>query len=137
MDIALCSHTKGNNYLEYAGAYRPLIHVSGDIITKIRSTKRSIGGAQKIEKSDFVNNKIEIKKGDIFYAFSDGYADQFGGPKGRKFMMKNLLYELKNIQHLPMNEQGDYLKETIEIWMKNYDPIYNQVDDILLIGVQF
>ena len=137
MDIALCAHEKGSNVLEYAGAYRPLIHISGREVTKVRSTKRSIGGSQKIEKKDFVTNRIEVKKGDIVYAFSDGYADQFGGPKGRKFMMRNLQEELANIHHIPINEQADYMNETIEIWMNNYNLKYEQVDDILLIGVQF
>lgn len=137
MDIALCAIDDGSNILEYAGAHRPLLHIVGREITKIKPTKRSIGGAQKVTVNPFVTNKIEVKKGDIIYAFSDGYPDQMGGPRGRKFMMKNLQEELKNIHHIPINEQKDYLDETIEIWMNSYKNKYSQVDDILIIGVQF
>jgi len=52
-------------------------------------------------------------------------------------MMKNLQDELMNIHHIPINEQRDYLDETIEIWMNNYMPKYSQIDDIIILGVQF
>ena len=137
LDIALCSVNTKTNILEYSGAYRPLLHIRGRDVTKIKPAKRSIGGSQKIEKKQFETSKIEVKKGDIIYAFSDGYADQFGGPRGRKFMMKNMQEELTNIHHLPMNEQRDYLDETIEIWMNNYIAETTQVDDILVVGIKF
>ena len=90
-----------------------------------------------ILEENFKNNRIEIEKGDCIYLFSDGFADQFGGPNNRKFMLKQLKRELVNISHLPMLEQEIYLDELIEHWMNGYDEKQNQIDDILIVGVEF
>ena len=80
----------------------------------------------------FTNHTIKVKKGDVFYLFSDGYADQFGGIHGKKFKTRNVKNLLLSIQHMSMNEQKEHLNKTIEEW-KGEIP---QIDDILFIGMR-
>ncbi|MDO9184666.1 MAG: SpoIIE family protein phosphatase [Bacteroidia bacterium] len=84
------------------------------------------------EKKDFRLNSIKLQKGDNVYLFTDGYADQFGGPKGKKFKYAQLKELLLSIHHLPMNEQQALLQQNLEKWKGNLE----QVDDILIIGVR-
>jgi serine phosphatase RsbU (regulator of sigma subunit) len=75
---------------------------------------------------------VNLKEGDCLYIFSDGYADQFGGPKGKKFMRKRFRELLLEISHLPMPEQKWRLMDTLDRWQGNQE----QVDDILVIGIR-
>ena len=77
--------------------------------------------------------RIPLKKNDLIYLFSDGYADQFGGAYGKKLMTKQFKELLLSMQILPMNEQGNALKKHIEGRMGS---IHEQVDDILVIGIK-
>ena len=78
------------------------------------------------------NHKLKVKKGDVLYIFSDGYADQFGGAKGKKFMQNQFRNLLFDIHIKPMPEQKRILDQTIEHWRGNED----QVDDILVMGMR-
>ena len=131
MDIALMSFDKNFETLQYAGAYRNLYLVRDNQITEFKANKFPIGNAQH-ERDHFKNNDISIQKGDMFYIFTDGYADQFGGSKGKKYMMKNFQQMLLKIACLPINEQEKILDKTIEDWRGSHE----QVDDILVIGVR-
>ncbi|MES2141110.1 MAG: SpoIIE family protein phosphatase [Bacteroidota bacterium] len=84
------------------------------------------------EKTDFRLNSFDLQKGDNVYLFTDGYADQFGGPKGKKFKYAQLKDLLLSIHHLPMKEQQAILQQKMESWKGNLE----QVDDILIIGVR-
>lgn len=131
MDLALCTIDFENNVLEYAGAYRPLFMFDKDgNFNKINGDKFPIGGSNFRAEKDFTNHKIAFKPGDTFYIFSDGFADQFGGPKGKKFMVKRLIELLTEIQSYNLDEQYALLKEHFLKWKKEYE----QVDDILVIG---
>ena len=81
---------------------------------------------------DFTNNVIELQKGDSFYIFTDGYADQFGGPKGKKFKYSQFKQLLLSIQNNTMDEQHDILEKTMSDWKGSLE----QIDDILVIGVR-
>jgi ligand-binding sensor domain-containing protein/serine phosphatase RsbU (regulator of sigma subunit) len=133
MDLALCTIDLSTNSLEYAGAYRSLVIVRNGKIIKIDSTKFPIGGKQMDTERNFTNNNVQLSKGDTVYMFSDGYADQFGGEKGKKFMVKRMDQLLLEIQTKTMDEQGAILDKTIETWKGNHQ----QVDDILVIGIRF
>lgn len=137
MDIALICLESGTEYsekisIEYAGAHRPLYIFKNGILEEIAADKFPIGGIQSDEKREFTNNLINLEKGDTLYMFSDGYVDQFGGEKGKKFMAKRFQELLRNVQEKTMEEQKNILNHTIEQWKKNIE----QVDDILVIGVR-
>lgn len=131
MDIALCSININSRTMEYAGAMRPLFHASSGL-NKINADTASIGGSTS-ENFKFTNHEIILNQGDSVYIFTDGYVDQFGGEKGKKFMTKNLKNLLAGIAHENMNEQYHILNTTFEDWSKDNE----QVDDILVIGMKF
>ena len=93
---------------------------------------------QPVGKSDslmpFQTHSIDLIKGDIIYIFSDGYADQFGGPKGKKFMIKRFKELLLSIQGESMDEQKDILDSTFEKWM--IESGSEQIDDVCVMGVK-
>jgi serine phosphatase RsbU (regulator of sigma subunit) len=133
MDVAICSFDYENKTIEYAGANRPLI-----IINKLKNDLNtidpdhfSVGGTDDIVKA-FTNHVFDFSIGDCFYIFSDGFPDQFGGPKGKKFRIKNLKELLLSISQKKMSEQEDILSKTFTDWKGNLE----QVDDILVIGIR-
>ena len=131
MDLAMISFSKDFKEMEYSGANNPLYQLRGDEITQTKADKFAIGSFEYGEQ-EYTNHSIDIQKGDLIYIFSDGYADQFGGEKGKKFMYKQFRETLMSIKNLPIKEQGEILNEKIESWRGNYE----QIDDILVIGVR-
>ena len=131
MDIAICSIDHKKMLLEYSGAYNPLYIVRDNEILITKGDKFAIGSFNPYTKS-YTTHKIPLLKGDVIYVFSDGYADQFGGVNGKKFMYKQFRETLLSIQALKMEEQGFALEKKIEDWKGSYE----QVDDILVIGVK-
>lgn len=132
MDIALCIFNKKSNILEYAGAYNPLYLIRNGELHEYKADRMPIG-IYHIEKESFTNNEIEIKKDDIIYIFSDGYADQFGGPAQSKFKSANMKKMLLEIWNRPMEEQKQIIEERFNKWKGKLD----QIDDIILIGIKF
>jgi serine phosphatase RsbU (regulator of sigma subunit) len=131
MDIAICTIDFNNNTLWYAGANNPLYIVRGGELTHYRADKMPVAIHYRMQP--FTLHKIDIQKGDAFYVFSDGYADQFGGPNERKFMSAKLRETLGEIATKPMLEQGIILDKIFEEW-RGENP---QVDDVTLIGVRY
>lgn len=131
MDIALCMIDFNTNTLYYSGANRPLYFIRNSELEKIKGDKFPIGGGYDTQKQFSVLHK-QLLKGDVFYLFSDGYADQFGGPEGKKFMIKRFGELLLKISGIPMEEQKKKLKNEIAEWQGDYE----SVDDILVIGVK-
>lgn len=132
MDVALCVIDSKEREVQFAGAFRPLVIVREGELEKVDGNKFPIGGAQMENERRFTRVSRKLKKGDTIYMFSDGYADQFGGDKGKKFMVKKLNELFMAIQDLGMNSQREELERTIEEWKG----IHEQVDDILVIGVR-
>lgn len=131
MDLALCAISKDMKSLEFAGANNPLYIVrDGDIIVT-KADKFAIASFEDGE-NHYTNHEFELKKNDLIYIFSDGYADQFGGSKGKKFMYKQFRELLVSIMDKPMEKQQEMLDEKIEEWKGSFE----QVDDILVIGVR-
>ena len=100
-------------------------------IIEIKATKISIGGLTTNDQH-FETHAIQLQTGDTFYIFSDGYIDQFGGGEGKKLMTKKFKEILLSIQDKSIKEQGVYLDEFVEKWKATYE----QVDDILVIGIR-
>jgi ligand-binding sensor domain-containing protein/serine phosphatase RsbU (regulator of sigma subunit) len=130
MDIVLIS-LEGKQ-LEYAGAHRPLYIINKETLKEIAADKFAIGGIQSGNAKMFTNHTLELKENDMIYLFSDGYVDQFGGDKGKKFMSKRFQELLLTIQTRSATEQKEILNDTIEEWKKNIE----QVDDILVAGIR-
>jgi serine phosphatase RsbU (regulator of sigma subunit) len=131
MDIAVCVVDFDKNILWYAGANSPLYHVRGGELTHYRADKMPVAIHYKMEP--FTLHKIDLQKGDAFYIFSDGFADQFGGPKQKKFMSMQLRETLVAMTGMPMLKQGERLNEIFEEW-RGDSP---QIDDVTLIGVRY
>jgi serine phosphatase RsbU (regulator of sigma subunit) len=136
MDIALCRIDLDSLEMQYAGANRALyifrpFAASYEFI-EVKPNKFSIGGFQAETSRQFNAHTIQLKQGDTFYMFSDGYADQFGGAKNKKFMVKRLQAELLAMQHLPLSEQKLLVAKMLNDWKGDAE----QVDDILMIGVR-
>lgn len=132
MDITFCSFDKKTSELEFAAAFNPLYLVRNGELFEVKGNKFSVGIYIEKEQQKFTNHKLRTKKGDVIYIFSDGYADQFGGPKGKKFMDKQFRELLLKIHSKPMPEQKRTLNQTIEHWRGGED----QVDDILVMGMR-
>jgi serine phosphatase RsbU (regulator of sigma subunit)/HAMP domain-containing protein len=132
LDITFCSFDQKNYELEFAAAFNPLFLVRDGEMFEIKGNKFPIGIFLEKETKKFTNHKLKVKKGDVIYIFSDGYADQFGGAKGKKFMQNQFRNLLFDIHIKPMPEQKRILDQTIEHWRGNED----QVDDILVMGMR-
>ncbi len=129
MDIALCMIDYEDKKIHFAGAYNPMILIRDGKLIEYKGDRMPIG-IHIGEEKEFTNHTIDYFIGDVVYLFSDGFADQFGGNNGRKFLIKNLKELLLSIHHEPMEKQKILLESTLENWKKNYD----QVDDISVIG---
>lgn len=118
--------------IEYSGAMRPLYYVKDGSLHIVKGDKFSIGGSSR-HKKQFKTYKISFSKNDCFYLFSDGYPDQFGGEKGKKFKTQNVAEMIKSMAHLPMKNQFKIVQVALKEWMKNEQ----QIDDILFTGIKF
>ena len=131
MDATLIAWDK-NNKLQFSVANNPLFFIRNGELLETKPDKQPVGfytGEQK----PFTHHELTLEKGDTVYIFSDGYHDQFGGPKDKKFMIKNFKKLLLSIHDKSMNEQKTILEETMSQWKGDTE----QVDDILVIGVRF
>ena len=131
MDISLCIFNRKPKELQYSGATNSLYYIRQNILHEIKPDKMPIG-VSGIEEKSFRNNVVKIKKGDVLYIFTDGFPDQFGGPKEKKFKykpFKNLLLEIHNKN---MKEQKEILLSSFNAWKKDFE----QVDDVLVMGVR-
>ena len=132
MDIALCSLDLQNLRLEYAGANRPLWLFRNSEWIEIKPDKLPIGGFRVNREAVFTNHEMELRQGDTIYLFTDGFADQFGGPDGKKILSKRFREILLSMQTISMQDQKKKLESFFDEWKKNTE----QVDDVLVIGIR-
>jgi len=134
MDVAFCAVDPKLKVLEFAGAFNPLYLVRDNTITEIKGDRFSVGLNQldlAIPQQPFNDHVVPLKDGDIIYIFTDGYADQFGGPEGKKYKYRRFRHLLLALHQLPMDRQVEFLKRSIMDWKGDLD----QVDDILVMGI--
>lgn len=131
MDVAFCILHKNRRTLEFSGAYNSLFLFHEGEFREYRADRMPIG-IYYGEKESFTNYEIDILKGDTIYIFSDGFADQFGGPRGLKYMKYNLKKLLSEINNKPMDEQRIILENEFDKWKGSA----NQIDDVTILGVR-
>lgn len=131
MDISLCVFDPKEMKLEWAGAYNPLYLIRNSEIIEYKADKMPIA-IHMNDHMPFTNHEIALQKGDTFYISSDGYADQFGGAEGRKFMSKKYKEMLLQINDKSMEEQKSIILQAHLDWKGHHE----QVDDILVMGVR-
>jgi serine phosphatase RsbU (regulator of sigma subunit) len=131
MDVAFCILHKDRKKLEFSGAYNSLLLFQDGELREFRADRMPIG-IYYGENETFTNYEIKVQKGDTIYIFSDGFADQFGGPKGSKYMKYNLKRLLSEIYQRPMSEQKGILENEFEKWKGSA----NQIDDVTILGVR-
>ncbi|MDQ3046955.1 MAG: tetratricopeptide repeat protein [Bacteroidota bacterium] len=130
MDISLCSLNRKTSELKWSGANNPLWIIRNNELIEHKPNKQPIGKVD--DPVPFITHEIKIEPNDKIYIFTDGYADQFGGDKGKKFKLSSLKELILSIVHLPMDEQMKAIDKNLVEWRGKID----QVDDILIIGIQ-
>ncbi|MFN5628247.1 MAG: PP2C family protein-serine/threonine phosphatase, partial [Bacteroidota bacterium] len=131
MDISFCRLNKQKTELTYAGANNDLWLVRNNQIQVFESDRQPVG-YHFGELKQFNQHKIPLKKDDRIFTFTDGFADQFGGSKGKKFKPNNLKNLILSTYSHPIVEQKHIINLTFENWKGNLE----QVDDILIIGLR-
>lgn len=132
MDISLCLFNPQTNNLKWSGANNPLwiINSRANEITVVKPDKQTVGST--FNPQPFKTHEVQLEKGDCFYLFTDGYADQFGGLEAKKFMQKRMKELLLKICKMPMEFQHNSIHENLLQWMGNQE----QVDDICFAGIK-
>jgi serine phosphatase RsbU (regulator of sigma subunit) len=130
MDIAICNINYKTNKMTYSGANNPLIIIRNGEILETKANKQPIGEFQN--RVPFTTHEFDLKIGDCVYIYSDGYADQFGGEKGKKFKGKALKSLLLELSGFDMQTQLKKLNEAFEKWKGDFE----QLDDVCLFGVK-
>lgn len=131
MDISLGVFDLKENALSYSGAFRPMLLLRENIFIEFEGNRFPIGSYGGMEK-EFITRSIELKENDLFYFFTDGYCDQFGGELKKKFNRKRFKELLLSAQSMEMDEQESFLQYALLNWRQGEE----QVDDILIMGIR-
>jgi serine phosphatase RsbU (regulator of sigma subunit) len=131
MDMAICVIDEANGMLEFAGANNPLFVMQSKKMLEIKGDKQPVGYFEGNEMP-FTKHTIQIEKGDCIYIFSDGYVDQFGGPKGKKFKYRQFSELLQSLSRRSMQEQKEIINQVFDEWKGELE----QVDDVCVVGIR-
>lgn len=130
IEMSMCIIDKSTKEMEFSGAFLPVYIVRDDKLIEIKGDKKNV--VQSFAMVSFNRSTFRLREGDILYLFSDGYADQFGGPENKKFMYRRLRHLLLTISKYPLMDQERILDETITSWMGDHE----QIDDMMILGVK-
>ena len=130
MDVALCVVDEAASKISFSGAFRPLFYIQNEELKVINGDKHPVGGDHYEYERKYTLHEIDCAKDDVFYIFSDGYVDQFGGANQKKFMTKNFKNLLLSVHKESLEEQFTTLKKAINDWKQDEE----QVDDITVVG---
>lgn len=128
MDIALCRVNRTKKELQFAGANNPLYRINKGNLEEIKADRQPVARYANIKP--FTNHVISVEKEDVFYLFTDGFADQFGGPKGKKFMYRRFKETLVQGSADSLETQCKTLLKVLKDWQGNFE----QIDDVCVIG---
>ena len=131
MDISLCKLNMKNKTVEFSGAHNSLVHIRGEELKTYRGDHQPVGLLLG-DKKPFTKHKVKLKKNDMLYIYSDGYQDQFGGEKGKKYMAAKFKNQLLKISKETEDQQLSLLDKEFSSWIKDYE----QVDDVCVMGVR-
>jgi tetratricopeptide (TPR) repeat protein len=131
MDMALCKYDPYKGTVQYSGAYNPLIHISENQINQLKGDSQPVG-LHTGKKLPFTNKEIQVAKGDMLYIYSDGFPDQFGGEKGKKYLSGKFKKFLLSISDKPIDEQNTLIKAEFTNWIGDHE----QIDDVCVMGVR-
>jgi serine phosphatase RsbU (regulator of sigma subunit) len=131
MDISLCKLNMKNKSVEFSGAHNSLVHVRDEELKTYRGDHQPVGLLLG-DKKPFTKHKVKLKKNDMLYIYSDGYQDQFGGEKGKKYMAAKFKNQLLKISKETEDQQLSLLDKEFSSWIKDYE----QVDDVCVMGVR-
>ncbi len=131
MDMVVCEINTKNRHIRFASAMRPVIMVLGGEPFYIKGNRSSVGGESAIDKF-FDDQEYYLAEGDTLYMFSDGFPDQFGGTDGKKMKIARLKKLIEDVSGLPMHGQKEVIEKFYDQWKGDFE----QVDDILLIGIK-
>ncbi len=129
MNVGLIVIDKLNQTLQYSGAFHNLYCFRSGALQTFKAERTPVGFTP-LEKPPFSASTIQYLKGDMFYMFSDGFQDQFGGTEDKKFSNRRLLRNLSDLQDKPIQYQKQFLEQTLKNWMQDRE----QTDDIILLG---
>ncbi len=132
MDTSICAFNPTSLKLTFAGAKNPMLLVKNGQLELFKGSRNGIGNTIKLDEP-YVNEDVQLAKGDEFFLYSDGFQDQFGGAQGKKFMAKNFRELLLKLHHLEADQKEPLLAEALQTWVGNR---FRQLDDILVIGVK-
>lgn len=132
MDISLCGINILTNKMQWSGANNQLLYIknNGKELLEIKADKQPIGKTEY--PKPFTSHILELQKGDIIYLMTDGYPDQFGGDKGKKYKYKQLEDLLLANSNKPLEEQKNILSQSFDNWKGALE----QVDDVTIIGIK-
>ncbi|MFB6307422.1 MAG: PP2C family protein-serine/threonine phosphatase, partial [Flavobacteriales bacterium] len=132
LDISLCAYVPEKGELYFTGAQRSIVHISNGEFNEYRGSSYPIGGWQLEEKREFPSIKLDVQEGDMLYLGSDGFQDQFGGEKGKKFNRKKLNKLFMSIYKLPLIQQKEIMESTFREWKGTQE----QIDDVCVAGIR-
>ncbi len=135
MDIALCKIEPEHSRMEFSGAHRPLYLLSGKELTEYKGDRKAIGGIPLLRKTEagFTCHKLQLNKGDKIFFFTDGLTDQLGGPYGRKYSPGRVRDQILEHPGFTMMQYHELFKSGFDQWQKGF----KQLDDVLMIGIEF
>jgi serine phosphatase RsbU (regulator of sigma subunit)/Tfp pilus assembly protein PilF len=131
MDAVLLSIDIKNRTVQYAGANNSPVVIGKSGVTDCEGDKMPVGMGERMQP--FSNHALQLHEGDVLYVFTDGFADQFGGDRGKKYRRAKLLENLAGISHQPMDGQKNHLQNEFALWKGELE----QVDDVLVVGIRF
>ena len=130
MDISICSYDPITSKMEFAGANNGLYILRDNELIETKPDKQPVGNYENAKP--FTNHTLQLEKGDLIYLFTDGFADQFGGEKGKKYKYKPFKNLLANLKDHPIQNQGDLINTEFDRWRGDLE----QIDDVCIIGVK-
>jgi serine phosphatase RsbU (regulator of sigma subunit)/predicted negative regulator of RcsB-dependent stress response len=130
VDMSICVLNEDNNKIYFSGAKNNMLRVTKDGLKEYKANRWGVSGSNEEKQTVFTNHEIDATPGEKYFLFTDGFADQFGGPKGKKFKLKQLEELLLRTHHMPFEEQNFTINKTFVDWKGNLE----QLDDVTIIG---